>query len=139
MEHKTEGNKRILFVLRLNMIFWFQILRKKILRFPVEGNGTFSGRPFGIDVSAQLIRHRYFSAEDRLGVRLVHRRYSKICSLSLSLFFVQWSNYYFVIHHPSIWKFIDALPKVQKGCDAFLEKLVTGYSPHKMLKQLQRC
>ena len=38
------------------------------------------------------------------------------------------------MHHPTIWKFIDALRKVQKGRDAFLEKLMAGYPPPKKLK-----
>ena len=39
------------------------------------------------------------------------------------------------MHHPSIWKSIDALRKVQKGRDAFLEKLIAGYPPPKKLKK----
>ena len=38
------------------------------------------------------------------------------------------------MHHPTIWKFIDALRKVQ-GRDAFLEKLIAGYPPPKKLKK----
>ncbi len=37
--------------------------------------------------------------------------------------------------HPTIWKFIEALMKVQKGRDVFMEKLIAGHNPPIKLKK----
>ncbi len=37
--------------------------------------------------------------------------------------------------HPTIWKFIDAIRKIQKGRDMFLEQLVAGNPPSSKLKK----
>lgn len=40
--------------------------------------------------------------------------------------------------HPTLWKFIDGLKKVQKGCDIRYEQYVRGDAPpHKRLKYIQ--
>lgn len=39
------------------------------------------------------------------------------------------------VTHPTIWKFIDSLRKVQKGRDAYYEQLVAGNPPPLKLKK----
>ena len=39
------------------------------------------------------------------------------------------------IHHPTIWKLIDGLHKMQKGRDAYYEKLLAGHQPPQKLKK----
>lgn len=39
------------------------------------------------------------------------------------------------MHHPTIWKFIDGLRKVQKGRDVYFEQLIAGHLPPMKLKK----
>ncbi|KAK9694590.1 hypothetical protein QE152_g33450 [Popillia japonica] len=39
------------------------------------------------------------------------------------------------MHHPTIWKYIDGLRKVQKGRDAYFEQLIAGHLPPMKLKK----
>jgi len=41
--------------------------------------------------------------------------------------------------HPTLWKFIDGLKKVQKGRDLFHEQLVAGHAPPRKLLRYQLC
>ena len=41
--------------------------------------------------------------------------------------------------HPTLWKFIDGLKKVQKGRDLFHEQLVVGHAPPRKLRQYRLC
>ena len=38
-------------------------------------------------------------------------------------------------HHPTIWKLIDGLRKVQKGRDVYYEKLLAGHQPQQKQKK----
>ena len=40
------------------------------------------------------------------------------------------------IHHPTIWKLIDGLRKVQKGRDVYYEQLLAGHQPPQKLKKV---
>ena len=41
--------------------------------------------------------------------------------------------------HPTLWKFIDGLKKVQKGRDLFHEQLVAGHTPPRKLRRYRLC
>jgi len=41
--------------------------------------------------------------------------------------------------HPTLWKFIDGLKKVQKGRDLFHEQLVAGHAPPRKLRRYRLC
>jgi len=43
------------------------------------------------------------------------------------------------IDHPTLWKFIDGLKKVQKGRDLFHEQLVVGHAPPRKLRRYRLC
>ena len=40
-------------------------------------------------------------------------------------------------HHPTLWKFIETLSKVQKGRDLYMEHLIAGHDPAHKLKKYQ--
>ena len=40
-------------------------------------------------------------------------------------------------HHPTLWKFIETLNKVQKGRNLYLEHLIAGHDPAHKLKKYQ--
>ena len=40
-------------------------------------------------------------------------------------------------HHPTLWKFIEILNKVQKGRDLYMEQLIAGHEPATKLKKYQ--
>jgi len=41
--------------------------------------------------------------------------------------------------HPTTWKFIDGLKKVQKGRDLFHEQLFAGHAPTRKLRRYRLC
>jgi len=45
----------------------------------------------------------------------------------------------FQMDHPTLWKFIGGLKKVQKGRDVFHEQLVAGHAPPRKLRRYQLC
>ena len=40
-------------------------------------------------------------------------------------------------HHPTLWKFLETLNKVQKGRDLYMEHLIAGHDPAHKLKKYQ--
>ena len=47
----------------------------------------------------------------------------------------RWLKYELGMQHPTIWKLIDGLRKVQKGRDAYYERLLAGHAPPQKLKK----
>ena len=42
----------------------------------------------------------------------------------------------FGMEHPTIWKFVNTLHKIQKSRDTFLEQLIAGHAPPSKLKKI---
>ena len=98
------------------LLNWFE--DNYIGRLNRRGNGR---RPPLFPPEMWNLYHRTLNREDRTNnhAEAAHRRLHAELGM----------------HHPTIWKFIDALRKVQKGRDSYYEQLVAGHNPPLKLKK----